>query len=161
MRVIERFATSATVKHGRESPDTPQRVADALQELQTENRHDHRPFLVEYGLRLHVQFLQQSGLSRELSISENPLNAALVSELHMEMFATDHEGGWLKRQFYGEFTWRSYSSYQVYVWVLEANEITFDWPNAERIQHLMKSIQQTGIHGLGGNGECHCGCQRR
>ncbi len=159
VKVIENFVISATSKNERETPDIPPEVTQVLHELNTKNRHDHLPFLVEYGLRLHLQFLQQSGLSRELPIEHNSMNAALVQELHLKKFTTAHEGGWLNRQFDGEFTWQSYSSYQVYVWMLETNEATLDWANVDRIHDLMEAIQQTGIHGLGGNGTCHYGCR--
>ncbi len=159
LKTISDFASSAKIKYDRGSPEIPKAVSRSLEKLRIQNRTDHIPFLVEYGLRVHLQFLEKSGIARELSINKNTMNTELFRLLKIQKFTTAHEGGWLNRQFTSEFDWRSYSSYQVYVWLLEAEFLTYNaWPNAARIHKLMKSIHNTGRYGLGGNGTCHYGC---
>lgn len=63
------------------------------------------------------------------------------------------------RQFMGQFRWSSWSSYQVYLWAKEANQVVLEWPNSDRIARVLAEIDATGMSGVGGGGVCHYGCQ--
>ena len=160
--IIEHYVTSVTVifSEGQTVPPIPASVSNALINLQAETNSLLQPLLLEYGLRLHLQFLEKSGMARKLPVKSDALLKALVSSLRLQPYRTAHEAGWLDRQFDYHFiaSGRDYSSYQVYLWILERNEATLEWPNPTRIRQLMESIRKTGSQGVGGRGNCHYGC---
>ena len=151
---VESVATTA----GRSVPPVPASVTNALATLKTETNSLVQPLLVEYGLRLHLQFLEKSGLARKLPVESDPLLATLIASTGIQPYTTAHEAGWLNSQFYGEFKDTGYSSYQVYLWMLETNEARLEWPNVSRIHDLMEAIRRTGRQGIGGARNCHYGC---
>lgn len=141
------------------TPPDPEVVA-FLRGYRREGRKDHLFFLVEYGLKLHWINLEHTGLARELPTKTNLMISELVRLAGIPKFRTAHEGGWLNRQFDGQFDLTGWSSYQVYIWLKEKNFGEWmDYPDAERIASLLHLIDSSGMSGVGGAGVCHYGCQ--
>jgi len=77
----------------------------------------------------------------------------------IEQYASAHEAGWLNSQFYGPFTRRGWSSYQIYIWCKENVSLLVEAPNSTRIAALLEAIDATGASGVGGKGVCHYDCR--
>ena len=158
--LVEKLALAAPVgKTGRTFLPPDEVTSAAIARLKAGGKADHLPLLVEYGLRLHLKALILSRLSREMDPAGNPAIAELIRLAEIPKFRTAHEGGWLNRQFYGEFTRAGWSTYQVYLWAKEHASGCNEEPNAARLTDLIKQIEATGIHGVGGGGVCHYECQ--
>jgi hypothetical protein len=120
---------------------------------------DQLPYLIEYGLRVHLRNLRGTGLSRELPLKSDPALTELVRLARIAPYTRAHEAGWLESQFLGRFRGRGHSSYQVWAWSLERASALRSGPNGARIERLLVAIRNTGRQGLGGEGVCHYGCR--
>lgn len=149
-------------RSGRAASSVPEEINAVLRRFRTDEQRDHLPYLLEYGLNLHLKHLQTSKLARVLPVDENLMLAELVRLTEMPKYKTAHEAGWLDRQFLGGFEksrmTAAYSSYQIYLWYLENWEDVMAMPNTDRLVHIQKQIEQTGMHGVGGGFVCHYGC---
>jgi len=160
---IECFARLAPVNSsGRAASSAPEEISAVLRRFRADGRRDHLPYLLEYGLNLHLKHVKTSKLARVLPIDENLMVAELVRLTEIPKYKTAHEAGWLDRQFVGGFEKSSmttgYSSYQIYLWYLENWSDVMAMPNSNRLVHIQKQIEQTGMHGVGGGLVCHYGC---
>jgi hypothetical protein len=140
-------------------PPVPPAVEQALRDFRLAGTQDHLPYLVEYGLRVHLEMLRQTRLARELPVAENPALGDLVRLAAIPAYTTAHEAGWLNRQFYGPFHQTGWSSYQIYLWAKEAGGVLLDFPNSERLAEVLRRIDASGLGGVGGGGGCHYDCQ--
>ena len=158
---VERFAIDAPYAKGARKPGAPtDAVNEALQKLRDANRTDHLPFLIEYGLRVYLKNLTESRLARELPVKENLMLAELVRIAKIPKYTTAHEAGWLNRQFHAKFRGSGRSSYQVYLWMRERGfPVWSKWPNADRVNRLLKRIGATGMATIGGGDVCHYACR--
>lgn len=157
---LELFAQSAPFKAlGDRAPlPPPDDIVAILQEKKERGEVDHLPLLVEYGLRVHWTCLKQTQLARELPMDSNLALAELVRLAGIGKCMTAHDGGWLNRQFCGDFNPTGWSSYQVYIWVLEHFGEVCSYPNSDRICGLLQLIKKSGMSGVGGAGACHYNC---
>lgn len=114
--------------------------------------------LVELGLRVHLQNLEETRLSRELAVDRSPELAELVRTAGIPKYRTPHEAGWLSHQFYGSFERSGWSSFQVYLWAKE-RETFDDWPNGDRVLSLLARIDASPASRIGGDNVCHYYCQ--
>jgi len=140
----------------------PDEVISILKQKKERGETDHFCLLVEYGLRVHWRYLTHTRLSRELPLESDMMLAELVRIAKIPQYTTAYEGGWLNRQFDGNFEGTGWSSYQIYVWVKE-NPITIysdekAFPNLKRIGDLLETIEKSDLNGLGGRDVCHYGC---
>jgi hypothetical protein len=162
---LERFAIEAPIiPHGFTPAPVPDEINRILEKLREENRTEHLPYLLEYGLNLYLKHLTLSGLARVLPVDENLMLSELVRLAGIPEYKTFHEAGWLNSQFeksditeraYGQ---TGYSSYQIYIWYLENWSLVSDMPNVERLYDIQKRIEKTGMQGVGGGQVCHYGC---
>lgn len=130
------------------TPCPPELVA-ILDGFRAGERTDHLPLLVEYGLRLHLCDLQNSGLARYLP--DDPMIRELIRLCGLQELRTAADGGWLESQFY-RFTPGGRSTFQIY----ELARSRF--AHVPRILQLLRMIESTGRSGIGGDGRCHYGC---
>lgn len=165
---IERFAAEAPLgeqsEYGYRYPLPPtEEVVALLLEKRAKGQTDHLVPLVEYGLRIHWNYLKHSQLARELPLQENMMLAELVRIAKMPRYTTAHEAGWLNRQFDGHFEGTGWSSYQIYIWAKENDRIYLrggDQRKSKRsIGELLKVIDRSAMNGVGGGGVCHYGCR--
>ena len=161
---IERFAMEAPViPNGRIPSTVPEEINRILEKLREQNRTEHLPYLLEYGLNLYLKNLTRSHLARILPVDENLMLSELIRLTKIPKYKTAHEAGWLNRQFYGSFEdideATGYSSYQIYIWYLENWSSVQDMPNIERLCDIEKQIEKTGMQGVGGGQVCHYGCR--
>ncbi len=140
----------------------PAEVVAFLESKKSRGETDHFGLLLEYGLRVHWRYLEHTALSREIPVESNTLLAELVRLAEIPKYMTAHEGGWLNRQFLGEFDQTGWSSYQTYVWAKEhvPDFLSDDkrFPNWDRIGKLLHTIDGSSLNGIGGKGVCHYGC---
>jgi len=140
----------------------PAEVTALLAARKTEGRIDHLGLLLEYGLRVHLGYLVHTRLSRELPLDANLMLAELVRLTGVTPYTSAHEAGWLNDQFHGEFTRTGYSSYQIYLWAKEhRGDILTDgerFPNGERIDTVLRTIDRSSLQGVGGGNVCHYDC---
>jgi hypothetical protein len=141
----------------------PDDVVILLRRKKESGQTDHLGLLVEYGLRVHWQYLQHTRLARELPVESNMMLAELIRIADIPKYTSAHEAGWLNSQFYGKFNRAGWSSYQIYVWVKEhfSSILTDDsqhFPNAKQILDLIKIIDCSALNGVGGGGVCHYEC---
>ena len=137
----------------------PKQINDILKRFRQAGASDHLPYLVEYGLAIHLKNLQETKLARELGVQNDLALAELVRLGEIPKYTTAHQAGWLNNQFHGPFHQSGYCSYQVYIWAKERRvHLSGECPNAARLAELMARIEATGIHGVGGGSPCHYGC---
>ena len=145
---------------GGNAPPLPEDVAGILAQFRERGRTDHLPYLVEYGLRMHWRTLKNTGLARDLPVEGDQMLWELVRLADMPQYTNAHEAGWLNSQFYpGEVQPKGWSSYQIHIWAKEHYSSVCDFPNARRIGALMRTIDNSDMNGVGGNGACHYYCQ--
>lgn len=160
---LERFAMEAPViPFGYAPAAVPEEINRILEKLRKENRTEHLPYVLEYGLNLHLKNLTRSQLARILPVNDNLMLSELIRLTNIPKYKSAHEAGWLNRQFYGSFEdingATGYSSYQIYIWYLENWYSVSDMPNIERLYDIQKRIEKTGMQGVGGGQVCHYGC---
>ncbi len=161
---LEEFVMNASYEpnlpRGEQITSPSDEIAVMLRRFKEEGKKDNLPFLLEYGLKLHWINLQHTNLARELPVEKNPVIAELIRLTGIPKYTTAHEAGWLNRQFYGPFQRTGWSSYQVYIWLKEAElPISKLYPNSHRISVLLKAIDSSGKNGVGGRGVCHYHCR--
>lgn len=167
IRRLERFAMEApVVPNGFAPAPILEQINHILREFQEQDRTDHLPYLLEYGLNLYLKNLSLTRLARVLPVDENLMLSELIRLAKIPKYKTFHEAGWLNRQFResGDITERpygetGYSSYQIYIWYLENWSSIRDMPNIERLCDIQIQIEKTGMHGVGGGQVCHYGCR--
>jgi len=160
---LERFAIQTPViPNGRAPADVPEEINHILEKLRDQNRTDHLPYLLEYGLNLYLKNLTLSRLARVLPVDKNLMLSELIRLTKIPKYKTAHEAGWLNNQFYGSFedtyVATGYSSYQIYIWYLENWSSILNMPNIDRLSNIQKQIPKTGMHGVGGGHVCHYHC---
>ncbi len=161
---LERFAIETPFIPHRFAPaPVPEEINRVLEKLREENRTEHLPYVLEYGLNLYLKHLTCSQLARVLPIDENPMLSELIRLTKIPKYKTAHEAGWLNRQVHDSIEdingATGYSSYQIYIWYLENWYSVTDMPNVERLCDIQKRIEKTGMQGVGGGGQvCHYGC---
>jgi hypothetical protein len=160
---LEKFAMQTPViPNGRAPADVPEEINRILVKLRDQNKTDHLPYLLEYGLNLYLKNLKLSGLARILPVDKNLMLSELIRLTKIPKYKTAHEAGWLNRQFYGSFedTFLAvgHSSYQVYIWYLENWPSIHDMPNIKRLCDIQEQIEETGMQGVGGGLVCHYHC---
>jgi hypothetical protein len=140
----------------------PAEVTGLLETKKRDGQTDHLGYLVEYGLRVHLGYLEHTELARELPLESNLMLAELVRVTELAKYSSAHEAGWLNDQFYGEFDRTGYSSYQIYIWAKEhRGDIALEeerFPNARRINRVLEAIDNSSRNGVGGDGVCHYWC---
>lgn len=163
LKEIERFAMEAPViPNGRIPATVPEEINRILEKLREQDRTEHLPYLLEYGLNLYLKNLIHSRLARVLPVDKNLILSELIRLTKIPKYKTAHEVGWLNRQFYGSFEdineTTGYSSYQIYIWYLENWSLLLNMPNINRLCDIQKKIEKTGMQGVGGGLVCHYGC---
>ena len=161
LEVLAAFAKECPYEdNAREPRLPPENVNHVLQSFRKENRRDHFPFLLEYGLRVYWKNLQNTQLARELPLKNNLMLSELIRLAEIPKYTTAHEAGWLNRQFHGQFDATGYSSFQIYIWLKEQQCVDRqDYPNIKRLSELEKVIDASSLNGVGGGGVCHYGCR--
>ncbi len=163
---IEGFAVRAPfvtqrVECAYPAPPPPEVVA-LLEAKKAEGVDDHFGALLEYGLRVHLGYLEHTKLSRELPLDSNLMLAELVRLAEIPEYTGAHEAGWLNSQFLGEFSRTGHSSYQIYLWAKEhrADILSDDerFPNRERIGEILNLVDSSSLNGVGGGEVCHYHC---
>ena len=153
------FITNTERPHPASVPDN---VVTILKEKKQSGKADHLGLLVEYGLRVHWQYLQHTRLARQLPVDSDMMLSELIRITEIPKYTTAHQAGWLNSQFYGKFNQTGWSSYQVYIWTKEnvstilSDDKTF--PNWKQISKIMETIDNSSLNGVGGGGVCHYGC---
>ena len=163
LKKLERFAMEVPViPNGRAPATVPEEINHILEKLRIHNKMEHLPYLLEYGLNLHLKNLIHSHLARVLPVDENLMLTELIRLTKIPKYKTAHEAGWLNSQFDGRFEESNqatgYSSYQIYIWYLENWSSIQDMPNIERLCDIQKQIGKTGMQGVGGDLVCHYHC---
>lgn len=161
---LERFAMEApVVPTGLAPAAIPEKINRILEKLREQDRTNHLPYLLEYGLNLYLKNLTHSHLARVLPVDKNLMLSELIRLTKIPKYTTAHEAGWLNRQFYGSFEdideATGYSSYQIYIWYLENWSTIQDMPNIDRLCLIQEQIEKTGMQGVGGGLVCHYGCR--
>ncbi|MCK5000710.1 MAG: hypothetical protein KAS23_14305 [Anaerohalosphaera sp.] len=147
-------------EYGREVKNVPEYIEITVNGLKEDDSQEYFPYLAEYALNLHLIFLEQTWLARELPVDDNILLAEFVRLAGIPKYKTANEAGWRDEQFYGKFNRSGYSSYQIYKWYLESKDKVDLYPNAKRMHEIGDKILKTGMHGVGGHDDvCHYGCE--
>lgn len=161
---LEHFAIETPmIPHSFIPAPVPEEINRILEKLRQENRTEHLPYVLEYGLNLHLKNLARSQLARILPVDENLMLSELIRLTKIPKYKTAHEAGWLNRQVHDSIEdingATGYSSYQIYIWYIENWLSIQDMPNIERLCDIQKRIEKTGMQGVGGGGlVCHYGC---